>query len=224
MGSLIDGARAWRFFTADGTGAWLRTPLREPGLRTTLCFCRWYAASNSTPPGFNVNRSGVRLISHRMRRKASEREEGKRVRVPGLEEFIAVEDSEASDAGSPCFEAGMEADAHAAGSGVVGTSSPHRVEEMEEGDSEVHFKRKRGSGSRRKSLAKKPRRLAPTIVVEDRPSTAFSPAATLGAELSVVEPTNGKIGSTCAFGVFSNNSLFASCCRSRGDWRARGTL
>ena len=34
MGSLIDGARAWRFFTAGGTGACLRTPLKDPN----LCF------------------------------------------------------------------------------------------------------------------------------------------------------------------------------------------
>jgi len=199
MGSLIDGARAWQFFTADGTGARLRTPLRDPGLRTTLCFCQWYAASNSTPPGFNANSSGVRLIAHRMRQKASEKKEGKRVRVPGIEEFIAVDDSEASDAGSPRFEVGTgadvrEADTCEAGSGVVGTAPPRHVEEVEEEDSDVHFKRKRGSGSRRKSLAKKPRRHAPTIVVEGEPSTALPSAAPLVAEPSVAEPTTGKIG------------------------------
>ena len=166
MESLIDGARAWRFFTADGTGAWLRTPLQDPGLSTTLCFCQWYAASNSTPPGFNANSSGVKLISQRLKRKASDKREGKRVRVPGLEEFIAVDDSEASDAGSPRFEMGAGADTHAAGSGVMGTSSPRRAGGVEEEDSDVHFKRKRAGSSRRKSLAKKPRRQAPTIVVE----------------------------------------------------------
>ena len=199
MGSPIDGARAWRFFTEDGTGAWLRTPLKDPSLRTTLCFCQWYAASNSTPLGFNANRSGVRLISHRMRQKAFERKEGKRVRVPGIEEFIAVDDSEASDAESPCFEAetrpdAPEAGAREAGSGVVGAALPQHVEEVEEEDSEVHFKRKRGSGSRRKSSAKKPRRQTPTIVVEGEPSAAPPSAAPLVAEPSVDEPTTGKIG------------------------------
>ena len=90
-----------------------------------------------------------------------------------------MDDSEASDAGSPRFEAGTGADTRAAGSGVVGTAPPQHVEEVEEGDSEVHFKRKRGSGSRRKSLAKKPRRQAPTIVAEDRPSAVIPPAAPL---------------------------------------------
>ena len=141
----------------------------------------------------------------------------------GLEEFIAVDDSEASDAGSPRFEAGMGADTHAAGSGVVGTSSPQRVEEVEEEDSDVHFKRKRGSGSCRKSLAKKPRRQAPTIVVEDRPSTKIPPAAPLAAEPSVAGPTSGgfapglgKINPVHIIRLWCipNNSLFASCCRS----------
>ena len=49
MGSLIDGARAWRFFTARGTGARLRTPLRNPNLQMTLCFCQWYTCRRSSP-------------------------------------------------------------------------------------------------------------------------------------------------------------------------------
>ena len=67
LGSLIDGARAWRFFIAGGTGARLRTPLRNPNLQMTLCFCQWYATSNSTPFGFKANSSGVRLISQRLK-------------------------------------------------------------------------------------------------------------------------------------------------------------
>ena len=39
-----------------------------------------------------------------MKQKATEQEEGKRVWVSGLPEFIAVIDSEASDAKSPHFE------------------------------------------------------------------------------------------------------------------------
>jgi len=165
----------------------------------------------------------VKLISYRMKRKASEKREGKRVRVPGIEEFIAVDDSEASDAGSPRFEAGTGADTRAAGSGVVGTAPPQHVEEVEEGDSDVHFKRKRGSGSRRKSLAKKPRRQDPTIVVEGASSAAFPPAAPLVAEPSVAEPTTGGFAPSLGkidpvriirLWCVPNNSLFASCCRS----------
>jgi len=35
----------------------------------------------------------VRLISQRLKWKASEKREGKRVRVPGIEEFVVVDDS-----------------------------------------------------------------------------------------------------------------------------------
>jgi len=39
-----------------------------------------------------------------MKQKVTEQEEGKRVRVPGLPEFITEIDSEASDTESPYFE------------------------------------------------------------------------------------------------------------------------
>ena len=136
MGSLIDGARAWRFFIVGCTEARLCMPLRTPNLLTTLGFCQWYRTSNSTPTGFSVNSSGVKLISQRLKRKVSEKNEGKRVRVPGIGEFIAVDDSEASDAGSPRFGAEIGAETPAAASGVVGTAPVEHtdVEEVEEED------------------------------------------------------------------------------------------
>jgi len=62
LGSLIDGVHAWRFFIAGCTGARLRMPLRNPSLLMTMCFCQSYATFNSTPLGFSVNNSGVKLI------------------------------------------------------------------------------------------------------------------------------------------------------------------
>ena len=100
MGSLIDGARAWRFFIAGCTEARLCMLLRTPDLLVTLGFCQWYITSNSIPTGFSVNSYGVKLISQRLKQKVTEKSEGKRVRVPGLGEFIAIDNSEASDAGS----------------------------------------------------------------------------------------------------------------------------
>ena len=193
MGSLIDGARAWRFFTAGGTGARLRTPLRDPNLLMTLCFFQWYATSNSTPLEFKVNSSGVKLISQRLRQKASDKREGKRVHTPGIEEFVAVEDSEASDVESPRFEVGAGAETPATGSGVMGTVPPRHVGEMEEEDSDVPLKRKRTSGSCRKQLVKKPRRQAPTVIVEGAPSVTVPPLAQLVVEPSVAEPAIGEV-------------------------------
>ena len=64
----------------------------------------------------------MKLISQRLKQKVSEKNEGKRVRVPGHGEFIAVDDSEASDVGSPRFEADTGAEAPTAASGGVGTA------------------------------------------------------------------------------------------------------
>ena len=61
----------------------------------------------------------MKLISQRLKRKVTEKSEGKRVRVPGFGEFIAVDDSEASDAGSPRFEVDTCPEAPTATSGVV---------------------------------------------------------------------------------------------------------
>ena len=71
---------------------------QTPNLLTTLGFCQWYRTSNSTPTEFSINSFGVKLISQWLKRKVTEKSKGKRVRVPGLGEFIAVDDSETSDA------------------------------------------------------------------------------------------------------------------------------
>ena len=101
----------------------------------------------------------MKLISQRLKRKVTEKSEGKRVRVPGLGEFITVDDSEASDAGSPRFEGDTGAEAPATASSGVGMAPIEHVdvEEVEEEDPDVHFKRKREGRSRRKRIVKKPR-------------------------------------------------------------------
>ena len=71
--------------------------LRTPNLLVTLGFFQWYKISNFTPTGFNINSSSLKWISKWTKQKATEQEEGKKVRVPGLPEFIAAIDSEASD-------------------------------------------------------------------------------------------------------------------------------
>jgi len=193
MGSLIDGACAWRFFIAGCTEARLRMLLRTPNLLTTLSFCQWYATSNSTLLEFNVNNSGVKLISQRLKQTVSEKRESKRVRVPGIEEFVDVDDSEASDAESPHFEAEAGAETPAAGSGMMGITPPRHVEEAEEEDPDVPLKRKRTGGSRRKQLVKKSCRQAPIVVIEGEPSAALPSLVTLVVELSVAEPATGEV-------------------------------
>ena len=69
------------------------------------------------------------------------------------------------------------------------------VEEVEEEDPDVPLKRKREGGSRRKRVVKKPRRHAPTVVTEGKPSAALPPPAPLVTELSAPKPTTGEAAS-----------------------------
>ena len=86
------------------------------------------------------------------------------------------------------------AEAPAAAFGVVGTAPLEHadVEEVEEEDPDVHFKRKREGRSRRKRVVKRPRRYAPTIVAEGELPTAAPPPAPLSTKSSVPEPTTGR--------------------------------
>jgi len=70
------------------------------------------------------------------------KEEGKKVRVPGIPEFIAIADSEASDAESPHFEdvAGAKTPTDAPGRVSTAPMEEVEVEEEEEEDPDVHFK------------------------------------------------------------------------------------
>jgi len=88
--------------------------------------------------------------------------------VPGLPEFVATVDSEASDAESPHFEGVVGVEVPPDAPGGVGTTPMEdvEVEEVEKEDPDVHFKRKRQGGSRRKRVVKKPRRYTPTIIAE----------------------------------------------------------
>ena len=79
-------------------------PLRTPNLLMTLGFCQWYMMSSSVPTGFAINSFGLKWIVQWLKQKVTAKGEGKRVRVPGIPEFIATADSKAPDVESPRFE------------------------------------------------------------------------------------------------------------------------
>ena len=122
--------------------------IEDPKLLTPLVFCQWYKTSNSMPTRFSINSFSVKLISQRLKRKVTKRGEGKRVRVTGLGEFVATDDSEALNAESPRFEGDAGAKAPPDALGGVGTTPMEdvEVEEVEEEDPDVHFKWKRQGG------------------------------------------------------------------------------
>ena len=95
-----------------------------------------------------------------MKQKATEQEEGKRVRVPNLPEFIADIDSKASYAESPHFKDVDGTEVPQDTPGGVGTAPMEEVK-MEEEEEEEEEKRKRktrtsiSNGSERANLARK---------------------------------------------------------------------
>ena len=66
------------------------------------------------------------------------------------------------------------------------------VEEVEEEDRDVHFKRKRQGGSHRKRVVKKPHRYTPTIIAEGESATV-PPPASLVIKLSAQKQTTDKV-------------------------------
>ena len=66
------------------------------------------------------------------------------------------------------------------------------MEEVEEEDPDVHFKRKREGESRRKSVVKKPHRYTPAVITEGESSAVPPPPAPLVIRLSAPRQTAGK--------------------------------
>ena len=66
------------------------------------------------------------------------------------------------------------------------------VEEVEEEDPDVHFKRKRQGGSLRKRVVKKPRRYTPAVIAEGESTATPPPPAPLIIKLSAPRQTVGK--------------------------------
>ena len=110
--------------------------------------------------------------------------------MPGIPEFIATADSEASDAESPRFEdiAGAEVPRDAPGG--VGTTSMEEVE-VEEEDPDVYFKWKRKGEPRRKRVVKKPYRHTP-VIAESESVAVTPPLAPLVIKLSAKKKATKK--------------------------------
>jgi len=88
-GSLIDGARAWRFFIVGCMGARFCMLTQTPYLLMTMAYCSWYFIANSEVLEYKINSSGLKLIAAKYRGKAQQHDQGKRVRVARLHEYEA---------------------------------------------------------------------------------------------------------------------------------------
>jgi len=178
-------------------------PLRTPNLLMTLGFCQWYKTTNSAQIGFNINSFGLKWISQQMKQKVTAKGEDKRVRVPGILEFIATAENEASEAESPRFEDVVGAEVPRDAPSGEGTTPMEEieVEEEEEKDPDIHFQRKQKGEACIKRVVKKPRRHTPVIAESEL--VAVSPTLSLlviklSAQKEATEkaaPSLGKISS-----------------------------
>ena len=150
-------------------------PLRTPNLLMTLGFCQWYKTSNSAQIGFNINSFGLKWISQQMKQKVTAKGEDKRVRVPGILEFIATAENEASEAESPRFEDVVGAEVPRDAPSGEGTTPMEEieVEEEEEKDQDIHFQRKQKGEACIKRVVKKPHLHTP--VISESESVAVAP-------------------------------------------------
>ena len=160
------------------------------------------------PTGHFINSFGLKWISQRLKQKVTTKGEGKRVQVPGILEFIATADSEVSDAESPHFEdvAAVEAPTNAPGAICTAPIEEVEVEEVEEEDPDVHFKRKRQGGSRKKRVVKKSHRYTPTVIAESESAAVAPLPAPLVIKLSAQKQTTDKV----IPGLDMTSSIFAT--------------
>ena len=56
---MFEGAGAWYFYVAEGTGATFGLPHRTPNSYASLSFCTWYVIVN-TVPGYGMNTSCIK--------------------------------------------------------------------------------------------------------------------------------------------------------------------
>ena len=88
-GNLFEGARAWYYSVAGGTGAIFTLPHKTPNFYASFSFYSWYFMANQVP-GFGINTSYIRGIKSTYKTKLG----SKGCRMRGMDEFQAAEKEE----------------------------------------------------------------------------------------------------------------------------------
>ena len=122
--------------------------------------------------------------------------------MPGIPEFIATTNNEASNAKNPLFEDITSAEVPRDAPGRV-SMAPMEEVEVEEEDPDVYFKRKRKGGPCRKRVVKKPRRHTP-VIAESKSAAIAPPSALLVIKLSAQKQATEK----AAAGLGNTSSPF----------------
>jgi len=128
-----------------------------------LAFCQWYKVSNTRPSSHKVNSTEISLIAAHLKGKVEAHRQGKHVRVPGLEEFLADIASEASVVTSPHpVEVGSEPAQE-----VAATADIEEEEEEEEEDPILTSSEKRRSSPQVASPKKKRKKIVLKLASRD---------------------------------------------------------
>ena len=88
-GNLFEGARAWYYIVAGGTGAIFTLPHKTPNFYASFGFCSWYFMANQVP-GFGINTSCIRGIKSTYKTKLG----SKGCQMRGMNEFQEAEKEE----------------------------------------------------------------------------------------------------------------------------------
>ena len=78
--NLFEGARAWYYSVAEGTGVVFSLPHRTPNCYTSLSFCMWYFIARRVPD-FGMNTSCIKSIKASYKVKS-----GSKSRMRGMNE------------------------------------------------------------------------------------------------------------------------------------------
>jgi len=92
--NLFEGARAWYYSVAGGTGAIFTLPHKTPNFYASFDFCSWYFRANQVPE-FGINTSCIRGIKSTYKTKLGT----KGCRMRGMTEFQKIEKEEGVNLG-----------------------------------------------------------------------------------------------------------------------------
>ena len=102
-GNLFEGARAWYYSVAGGTGAIFTLPHKTPNFYVSFGFCSWYFMANQVP-GFGINTSFIRGIKSMYKTKLG----SKGYRMRGMNEYQEAEKEEGANLGGRSAAQGQQ--------------------------------------------------------------------------------------------------------------------
>jgi len=102
--NLFEGARAWYYSVAGGTGAVFTLPHKTPNSYASFGFCSWYFMANQVP-SFGINTSCIKGIKSMYKAKVG----SKGYWMQGMAEYQKAEKEAGRESGREASQTGMAA-------------------------------------------------------------------------------------------------------------------